>query len=95
MSASTFTLTDAPEPIEPAGRVREVTVEGRTGGSQEIKKHEEHLERESRGDAANLTDTLSLPGQNPVGPGLTIAWILVGPGLWGADSMSWARCREP
>lgn len=48
VSAYTFTLTNAPEPMEPAGRAREVTVEGRVGGSQEIKKHKELLGREAR-----------------------------------------------
>lgn len=58
--ASPVTLTDAPQPMEPAGRAGEVTVEGWVGGSQEIKKHEELLGREARTgearwDAANLT----------------------------------------
>lgn len=70
------------------------------GGSQEVKKHKELLGREARTgeagwDAADLTLSPALPHRTQWGPGLTIAWILVGPGLCGADSMSWARCREP
>lgn len=81
--------------MEPAGRVRKVTVEVWIGGAQEIKKHEELLEREARWDVANLARPSPSLAGTQWGPGLTIAWILVGPGLWGADSMSWARCREP
>lgn len=70
------------------------------GGSQEIKKYKELLEREARTgearwDAANLALPPPSLARTQRGRCLTIAWILVGPGLWGADSMSWARCREP
>lgn len=93
--ASTFTLTDAPQPMEPAGRVREVTVEVWVWGAQEIQKHEELLGTEAGWCVAKRARPFPSLARTQRGPGLTIAWILVGPGLWGADSMSWARCREP
>lgn len=53
--------------MEPAGRAREVTIEGRIRGSQEIKKYKELLGREARREAANLA-SFPTPCQNPGGP---------------------------
>lgn len=92
----TFMLTNAPQAMEPASCVREMTVEVWIRGAQEIEKHEELLGRERPGGISPTLCRPLPPSPEPSGgPGLTIAWILVGPGLWGADSMSWARCREP
>lgn len=79
------TLTDAPQPMEPAGRVREMTVEVRIRGTQEIKKHEELLGREARWDVANL----ALPSPSLTGT----QWV-----PWSYDSLdpggAWAvGCR--
>lgn len=96
-------LTDAPEPMEPADGAREVAVEGWVWGSQEIQKYKELLqERQPRLERGGQLGWI-LPPTSPLPPGpspagalaLTMAWILVGPGLWGMDSMSLARCRDP
>ena len=61
-------LTDAPQPMEPAGRARKVTVEGRVGGSQEIKKHKEILGREARtGEARRDAASLVSPASHLTG----------------------------
>lgn len=73
--APTSTLTNAPQPMEPAGRAREVTVEGWVGGAQEIKKHKELLGREA-GTGRARRGTANLPPPTSTSPEPSGALVL-------------------
>lgn len=89
-------LTDAPQTLEPAGCAGEVTEEDWTGCSQKVKKDKELLGEGVQGQRL-LSPVYSPtppspapplpPAPEPRGMDLTIAWILVGPGLCGIVSM--------